>query len=45
MIEPINPKIVNHMIDLRGPEYFTQSPPNKDPALIPIMDAVERTVI
>ena len=45
MIDPIKFKRVNQMIVFLGPVYFTKSPPNRDPALIPIIEEVDRTVM
>ena len=43
--DPISASILNYIIVFLGPLTFTQSPPNRDPALIPIIDAVDKTVM
>ena len=43
--DPINPSVVNIMIVLLGPYALMKSPPNRDPALIPKIDAVDSTVM
>ena len=44
-IEPMRANKLKYIKVLRGPTYLTKSPPNNDPALIPMIDAVDSTVI
>jgi hypothetical protein len=44
-MEPISPIKLNQMSVFLGPQAFTQSPPKRDPELMPIIEAVDRTVI